>query len=213
MVNRYLKAFLLTLLILGVGLAGISFIDDSRLKGITAAVEEDALELQASQQLFLYQNVFKDDSLCAVLNKRIDNQRTRAISILNEIDTAQANSLFGDTALLKRKFLLQNVELYLLMKQSISECGNSEVEPILYFYPDEFYCGDCATQAKVLDSVVSKCSNARVFAFPTDVDVPVIELLEAHYNVTKIPTLVIRDAKLEGLSPESKILASFACVQ
>jgi len=213
MVNRYLKAFFLTLLILIFGLAAISFIDESRISNISRSVEENSLELRAAQQLFLYEDVFQDDSLCRVLNERIDLQKTEAISLLNEINTAEANSLFGNTSLLKKKFLLQNIELYLLIQKSIKECGNERVVSILYFFPDNVFCADCATQAKILDSVVDKCSNARVFAFPTDLDVPVIDLLAVRFEVEGYPSIVVGNKKLDGVISEERLLNEFTCKQ
>ena len=213
MVNRYLKAFFLTLAILIVGLVAISFIDNSRLSSISDSVESSSLELQASQQLFLYEAVFPDETLCSVLNKRIELQKNQSISVLNEIESAQNNSLFGNTGLLKKKFLLQNVELYLLIKKAENDCGSKEIIPILYFFPDKVYCADCASQAKVLDSVAAKCSNVRVFAFPTDLDVPVIDLLSAKYSVKTHPSLVVNDKKLEGVISEPGLLKEFSCRQ
>ena len=54
MVSKYIKALALTIVILGIGLVAINYLDDSRAGALANAIEERDLDLQASQQLFLY---------------------------------------------------------------------------------------------------------------------------------------------------------------
>ena len=214
MVSRYFKALILTIVVLFVGLGAISFLDNNRISGISSTIEKNSLDLQESQQLFLYDSLFDDISICNALEKKIDSGKDKASGILAELENAQRNSLFsGDISLLKRKFLLQNIELYLLIQKSVLDCGSENVEPILYFFPDKEYCLDCASQAKVLDSVVAKCDNVRVFAFPHDLDVPVINLLIEKYSVTSYPSIVIKGVKYSGIQKEEAILSKISCAE
>src|SRR3989344_3542535 len=195
MVSKYIKALALTAVILAFGLVEINYLDDMRAKSLERIVDEGALELQASQQLFLYESVFGDEDVCSIILKRVESQKLRASKVLSELEAANSGRLFPGDSSLKKKFLLQNVELYLLANKAILECGDSSIYPVVYFYPDEYYCADCASQALVLDSIVSKCQSVRVFAFPTDLNIPVIELLEAKYGVKSVPTVIAGNEK------------------
>src|SRR3989344_1036598 len=211
MVSKYLKALALTLVILAVRLFTINYLDEMRANNLANTVEESALELQASQQLFLYESIFPEENICGVLLKRIELQKTNAAKVLGELETARKNSLFPDSGLLKKKFILQNLDLYLLIAKAEKECALREVKPVLYFYPDKYYCAECASQALVLDSVVSKCSNVRVFAFPTDLDIPLIDVLAQKYGVEKYPTLVFSGVKRDYLVSEIVLKDALGC--
>ena len=212
MVSRYIKALAMTIVVLIIGLSAINFLDQSRIGSIENSVDEAALDLEASQQLFLYDSLFDEQDICIVINKRIEMQKSEAGEILERMSDVQATSLFGkNIELLKKKFILQNIELYILIEKSIQGCGSGEVVPVLYFYPDKYYCSDCASQAKILDSLVEKCENVRVFAFPTDLDIPVIDLLVAKYKISSYPSLVVKNQKLEGIIGETTLTSITGC--
>ena len=63
----------------------------------------------------------------------------------------------------------------------------------------------------MLDSVVSKCSNVRVFAFPTDLDIPLIDVLAQKYGVEKYPTLVFSGVKRDSLVSEIVLKDALGC--
>jgi len=211
MVSKYFKAIALTLVILAIGLVAINYLDNERAANIGKTVERGSLDLQASQQLFLYESVFPNEDVCPAIESAIELQKVRAGAILSDIKASETNRLFPDSGLLKEKFLLQNVELYLLVEKSIKECGSEGIKPVIYFYPDKYYCVECATQAVILDSLVGKCSEARVFAFPTDLGVPVIGLLVKKYGISKYPTLVINGEKYEGVVSQAILSQKLGC--
>ena len=155
MVSKYIKALFLTLIVLAVGLIAISYLDDQRARGLEAIVEEAALDVQASQQLFLYESIFTDEDICVALS--------------------------------------------------------AGIESVVYFYPDAYFCTECASQAVILDSVVRQCSEARVFAFPGDLGIPVINLLAEKYGVEKYPTLIVNDRKFDYVVSEQELKQALGC--
>src|SRR3989344_2645141 len=211
MVSKYIKALALTIVILGIGLVAINYLDDSRAGALANAIEERDLDLQASQQLFLYESVFSGDDVCPVILAHIDSQKSQASKILSEIEQAEKNRLFPDTGLLKRRFLLQNVELYLLVTRAAKDCGSADLKPVVYFYPDKYYCAECASQAAILDSVTAQCRDVRVFAFPGDLEIPVIYLLKQKYGIQKYPSLFLNSGKHDSLVSESTLKSELGC--
>ncbi|MBI4210620.1 MAG: thioredoxin family protein [Candidatus Diapherotrites archaeon] len=198
--DKYLKAFILTLVLLAGGIAVTRYIDDSRISGISRSLEEAALDSQSTQQLLLYESVFSDSGeICAVLPKTIDVQVLRIQKALSDLEAARAQSLFADYELLKRKYLNQNIELYLYIEKAIRGCGSYEVNPVLFFYSDRDYCADCISQGKVLDSMHAECPGMRVFAVPSDLGIPVVEVLKERYEVSSVPAIVVDGKKFEGL--------------
>ena len=104
------------------------------------------------------------------------------------------------------------MELYLLVTKAQKQCGSGEIKPVVYFYPDKYYCPECATQAAILDSVVNACPQVRVFAFPADLRVPVIDLLVKKYAIEKYPGLVFNGKSAQTpISGEQDLKQQLGC--
>ncbi|MCR4368316.1 MAG: hypothetical protein NUV67_00220 [archaeon] len=211
MVSKYLKALALTLVILAIGLYAINYLDNVRSEGIARILEENALGIQASAQLYAYESVFPEENVCGFVLSRIESQKTEAGKLLAELEASQANRLFPDSGLLKKKFLLQNIELYLLTAKAQKECPESQLVPVLYFYTENEFVADEASQAKILDSIVSECQNVRVFAFPHDEGIPVVEILVHKYGVSKSPSVVVGNELIQGIVGEVVLRQKLSC--
>lgn len=206
MVNKYIKAILLTAILFLFGSFLISVFDNERINQISITIEENSLDMDSTQQLLLYESITGDsEGVCEVLPKQIDMQIEKTRNVLGKLEAAKAQSLFAEIELPKMKYINQNIQLYLLMEKSIRDCGNKEVAPLLYFYTDKSYFPDEDSQAKVLDSLVERCSNIRVFAFPHDLDIPVVEVLLKKYEISSFPAMVIENQTIQGLTSEEAI--------
>ncbi len=211
MVNKYLKALALTIVLLAIGLVAINYFDNARADNIARSVEGRQLELQESEQLFLYESVFSGDDICKAIFARIESEKNESVKLLTSLESEEKNRLFPDSGLLKKKFILQNVEFYLLVTKAQKQCGLGEIKPVVYFYPDKYYCPECAAQAAILDSVVRACPKIRVFAFPSDLEVSVIDLLVSKYRIEKYPGLVLNGQKQSTPLSEQAIKQALAC--
>ncbi|MCR4335224.1 MAG: hypothetical protein NUV57_01665 [archaeon] len=211
MVNKYIKALGLTVILTVLGILLIGFADDARLSQVSSVLEENAIAIESTQQLLFYESITGDtENVCNVLSKRIDLQAGKTNDFLMELEGVNAQTFFANTELAKMKFLNQNIQLYLLVQKSILDCGN-EIKPILYFYTDKSFSADEAAQAKILNSVVKQCPNVRVFAFPHDLDIPVVDVLVSKHSTTRYPAIVVENEKIEGLSSEELIIGKVAC--
>jgi len=211
MVNKYLKALGLTVFLTFLGIIIIGFVDDARLSQVSSALEESALDIESTQQLLLYESITGDtENVCKALSKKINLQIGKTTDFLVDLQAVNAQTFFANTELAKMKFLNQNIQLYLLVQKSILDCGN-ETQPIIYFYTDKSFSADEAAQAKILDSVVQQCSNVRVFAFPHDRDIPVVDVLLSKYSISQYPAIVLENEKIEGLVSVELIMGKLTC--
>ena len=208
MVSKYVKALLLTAALTALGLFLISYLDGQRVSSISDELESLSLDAQDSQQLLFYEGVFGDtEAICPGLSRMIDRQVESTRDVLARFEAAQSQNLIGDTSLLKRKYLSQNVQLYLLAEKYRRDCADSGpgIVPLVYFYTDKSFVPDEAAQQKALDSLVLECPNVRVFALPQDLGIPVVDVLIAKHGISAFPAMVAGDSKFEGLQPVNSV--------
>ncbi|MFH1391776.1 MAG: hypothetical protein ABIH20_05680 [Candidatus Diapherotrites archaeon] len=211
MVNKYLKALGLTIILTLLGIMIIGFADDARLSQVSSVLEENAIAIESTQQLLLYESITGDtENVCNALSKKINLQAGKTSDFLMDLQAVNAQTFFANTELAKMKFLNQNIQLYLLVQKSIQDCGN-KTKPILYFYTDKSFSADEEAQAKILDSVVQQCPNVRVFAFPHDLDIPVVDVLMSKYSISEYPAIVLENERINGLVAEELIIGKLAC--
>ncbi|MEM4257074.1 MAG: hypothetical protein QXD98_01810 [Candidatus Diapherotrites archaeon] len=208
MVNRYFVAFVLTFLVIGFGLVLTKFFDDSRINAILDSVEFSALDLQYTKQISDYENIFGlPENYCVIMTKSIETQSVAVRKAYLELQAVEKQNFLGNLDLLIKKYHVQNIELYLLLEKARKSCSDLPF-PIVFLYNRNSYCADCISQGKILDSVVAKCNNVRVFAFPFDDNIPVVELIKASRGIVKAPSVVVGKITFDSLVSEQKILSS-----
>ncbi|MBN2127773.1 MAG: hypothetical protein JW703_05325 [Candidatus Diapherotrites archaeon] len=210
--NLYLKAAIITLFIFLIGMFLVQQMDLMRFNSLQDKVESEVMEVNETKLLFLFTQIFDDASpeMCLLLEKRIDLQAEKTYSMVLELEESKNNSLLINYDLLKKKYFLKNAELFLYLKQAEKLCTETKTKPILYFYPDKSDCPDCFVQAKILDKIRDEC-NARIFAFPTDLDIEIISLIKAEYNVNEAPSLVVNNESFDGIQSEEKLKELIQC--
>ncbi len=212
--NKYFKAIILTAILMGAGFAIVNIYDDSRYRGVIDKLESDSFETEAAQQLLFYESVYGEkEQVCAAIERSVELQAQKNIGLLGELEAAKKQSISSNVELAKRRFIVQNLQLFLLMEKAKADCGSGATIPILYFYPDKYYCSDCAVQAAALDTVVNECKNLRVFALPTDLEIPVIGVLVQKHSVQYYPSLVIGGEKHEGIVSPAQLRQLTGCGQ
>ena len=91
-------------------------------------------------------------------------------------------------------------------------CADAKMEPVLYFYPDRQDCVECRAQAQVLNEVRDSCTNIRIFAFPTDLDIGVVDALKVRYNIDRTPAIVVNEQTYYGITSREKLLSLVPCL-
>ncbi len=211
MVNKYIKAIFLTSILFLIGVSLMNFFDTSRIENVSNEIEVALLDSEATQQLIFYESIFEDsDSVCKILSDRIDSQIEKTRTLLSELESTNAQVMFGDTRIPKLKYRIQNIQLYLLIEKARKDCGGISVIPVLYFFPENELCVDCVVQAKVLDSIVQQNSKLRVFALPVGTDIPVADVLAIKHSVFRYPSVVIEGELFEGLVSEEALKSAIS---
>ncbi len=214
MVSVYVKAAVITLVLFVGNFFLVKYIDESRAADIASKLDEIEYEMQNERTLLLYAQTVNSSSaqnLCPALEARTRDQINRIYDVLARMQQASAANVLSDIEKIKRRYVLMNSELWLYVAQLNKLCGATGIFPILYFYPDRQDCLECRAQADVLNAVRDECKNIRIFAFPTDMDIGIVEVIKRQYSVNSTPTIVVNETVFRGLTPRSVVLGRSEC--
>ncbi|HIH20580.1 TPA: hypothetical protein HA244_04905 [Candidatus Micrarchaeota archaeon] len=214
MVSVYVKALVITLVLFAGNYFFVKYLDDSRAQQLDSSLSELQDELQSSRLLLLYSQVFKSPKeTCPALEFVITSQVSKLYALSSELQGIESSNLLASTAPLKKKFILENAGLWIYLQQFKSVCGKTSITPILYFYPDNQDCVECRAQAQVLNSIRDECKNVRIFAFPSNVDLGIVNVIKARYSVTANPSIVVNETTFSGLISKDGILGLLDCAR
>ncbi len=215
MVNTFIKAGLLTGLILGSWLLFSYSFEGQRNAQLMSEIDSVISQESAVQS---YLNYLSDTNntgrFCTVLSEHIQSQNKQLFSLLQLLDAAKKNSLDNQYTLMRKRFQSANAQLYFYLLQYQENCPDVEAlqQPILYFFSDIETCANCATQASILDELGKTCSKTiQIFAFPYEGGIEPLDLLVKDFNITRVPTLVINGKKYEGIQAPSTLNKLLTC--
>ena len=214
MVSVFIKAAIIVVVVFLANVLIVKSIEDQREFDIQSKLNEIEKDSQVSRLLLLYMQTLEEDqkkSICPALDKQASDQILKANRLAYSIDQYREANLIQNLQQAREKYILQDAELWLYLKQLEKVCGIQKVIPILYFYPEKTACLECQAQAEILNSYRDQCRNVRVFAFPANREFGIIQVLTARYNVTKTPSLVIKDITYEGIIPKSTLEEHVEC--
>ena len=215
MVSIYVKALVITLVLFTGNFFLVKYLDESRAQSLQSQFDQLQQEIQSSQLVLLYsQTLGNPEDSCPILESTVKGQTNRLYLLAAQLREIESANILASTAPLKKRFILENVGLWLYLRQLDSLCGKSETTPVLYFYPElnDPFCVDCKTQAEILNQLSGECKNVRVFAFPTDTDIPAVNLIKNRYGVSLTPSIVANEKLYSGLTSKQAILSQIQCV-
>ncbi|MFH0979083.1 MAG: hypothetical protein V1837_07330 [Candidatus Woesearchaeota archaeon] len=192
MVKRFAKhVFVVTLVLLVVVfVTGLLFgrsLGTSREVEITRLIQRNELN---AESFLIEQDLFKnlDKSNCELVRIRLTDMSNELGKTGRVLVQNNSRSSLGaeEFAFLKLKYHLMQVRSYLLFERLKDKC-NITSNVILYYYG--INDKDSAEQGKILDQVV-KDYPVSVFAIEYNYS-PQLRFLEAFYNVTATPTIVL----------------------
>lgn len=141
---------------------------------------------------------------CDLAKKRIDALSSQIGVIGQHLSVENAENILGKTDynLLKRRYHLMQIRIYLMYQQIKDRCGLDR-DIILFYYGDDN--GVSKEQGKILDNLVEK-EQSIVFAVEYNYSEE-LNFLEYYYNVTVTPVLVLNyNITLNNLSDYKTIL-------
>lgn len=153
-------------------------------------------------------------AMCNVLKSQLDDSAQRTYDLYGTLEQGQATDIFISYDELRNKYFLANMQFYLMLREYMQTCGNTNLKPMLFFYSAYNSCPACVAQGQVLDAVRADCSNARVYAFPADAqNITMIKYFTQYYQVNQTPALVINDQPYSTLLSKDKIEALINCTK
>ncbi|MFH1056920.1 MAG: hypothetical protein V1717_03955 [Candidatus Micrarchaeota archaeon] len=212
MVSIYAKALLITILLFTGNYFFVKYLDDTRTQELQARFSDLEEEMQSSRILLLYMQTYnRSEEICPALEETARAQVNKLYDLSSQLQQTEEATSFTDTRKIKTGFILANAELWLYVQQLKEACGTSGITPILYFYPDKVDCVECKAQAQVLNSIRDECKNVRVFAFPTDLDISVVNAIKTRYSISATPSIVLNEKTNAGLISRDSILKQIEC--
>ncbi len=212
--NRYLLAGVITAAVLAVVFAIVLFLDDWRVNSLNQQLEELSIQSESNRVLFFYNQVFspsENPAFCEVANKSATLRSSQGDLLFSKLSSYESANLFGDYGLLKKKYLLNRIELWLYTSLQNKTC-NSNFVPILFFYRSKDPCPDCAVQGGILEELRNQCPNVKIFALATDEDIDLVPLIQAQFNVAQTPALVVNNEKVfERIADRNELRGQFNC--
>ncbi|MBW2995252.1 hypothetical protein KY312_02780 [Candidatus Woesearchaeota archaeon] len=213
--RRYLVAGLITILIFSLGMSLGLVWDSKRVEWVQKENQLRDLDYQSLQFQYLYLSTLKSNKseTCSVLYTTLEQSVKDLGQTLDALIAYQKESSINDEQykIVERDYVLDNFRYWLFAKQVQEACDKDNVT-ILYFYT-KYACSECSDQGTLLTHY-KKIFDDRLLIFPIDTELKKdeisISMIEARYNITKYPSIVIKDKKYEGLI-ESGQLHNLIC--
>jgi len=207
--NKYLFAFLITLIVFSLGLLLGLVIENKRVKYIELQDETQKQDINSLQLQYQIIDAFGEEKNCEAIQKTFEINAQNLENLRDKLEKYQANANLNkkDFDLLKREYTLAQIKFWLITKKTKSMC-NIDAATIFYFYADAKNCTKCQDQAVVLTYLKDKFgSNLLTFVFDSQLkDEPIIDLLKKVYGIQTYPTLIINEKKYDGFTTKEIIL-------
>lgn len=198
----YLVAFVITAIVFVLGVYVGELISQTKEESLQHELT-DISELLSSAQLLLLME--DSPTLCPAYTEelaRLDERTDRLGYRLNYLEETQGTI---DVELKKSYFVLET-QAYLLSKKIKERC-EQDYPIILYFYSNQ-ECDDCYEQGAALLEVKQELPTTRIYSFDGTLGSPIANALQAQFNATTYPSLVINERLYEGLQSKEKIIES-----
>jgi hypothetical protein len=203
-IRKHLVVFIITMLVFCLGISLGYVWDSKRIQWVEQENRLRGLDYQSLQFQYLYLSTLQQDrsDLCPVLYQTLEQSVKDLGQTLDALIEYQKQSSINNNEfeLIERDYVLDNFRYWLFAKQ-VQETCDKDILTILYFYT-KYDCPLCNDQGTLLTHY-KKIYQDRLLVFPIDASIKgtenSISLVEAKYNITIYPSIVIRDKKYEGL--------------
>lgn len=213
--NPFLKAALLTVIVVALALAMAAQLDAVRASELRNSIDSALFQNQERQVAMHFGRVLANDSAaqCAYLTRMRAKQLNDTYPLALKIQDYEKNNLFNsEYENIKTTYFLGVSDSYISAFEQQQACGRDEI-PVLLIYREKSGCPECRTENQVLSGLVAaRCPNVRIYALPYDYPLMPLQMLADRYNIssaTRMPVIVIDDKiRLEGLRSEDELVAA-----
>lgn len=106
---------------------------------------------------------------------------------------------------MKKYYSILEARHWLFVKKVSKQCG-ADATPILFFYSNLGDCDDCESQGFVLNYVRKTIQNTQIYSFDVNLDSSAVMALKATYNISSVPSIIIRENKYEGFKDSDFVI-------
>ncbi|MBU4300704.1 MAG: hypothetical protein ABIF85_00690 [Nanoarchaeota archaeon] len=206
--DKYAVALVITIMVFTLGFLLGNFFDDYKRGYVQEVVKQQELEFTSLQLQYLYLESIQGTEKCPTLYQTLENNiRTLAPTLNQMLDYEKSKNVNSTNYLfLKRQYLLSNLKYWLLSEEFKKTCSGDSVT-VLYFFSND--CKVCLESQGVILSNLKQAFENKILIFAIDSDFinePMVILLKNKYNITKYPTLIINDKKVEQFLTRTELL-------
>jgi hypothetical protein len=166
----------------------------NQIKEIQSKISLDILSIETRYALLgnsSCKHVISNKTFEKGLNEELNNLARRVKFMENELGSKNTNVLQ-----IKQQYNLLQIKDYLLRQDLNERCGE-EIVSVLYFH--ELDCRDCRTQSSVLDELVERYPEVRIYWLDRDLRTPAMETLVSMFSVDEVPAIIVNDKLTGGL--------------
>ena len=198
--SKFIAAFSITILIFLVIIVSNNYFNEIRmnqLQKIYNDIRVDALNAEAQYEIL-------SENPCLMMNfDPISGQLFELGNKLTEMEDSlgKTNAQVLD---MKKYYSVLEARHWLFVKKVSKQC-NSNATPILFFYSNAGDCGDCEQQGFVLGYIKKIMPQVYIYSFDSNLDSSAVKALKASYNITEVPSLVIKEKVYAGLKDADSI--------
>lgn len=188
------SAFTFIVVILGV-LVGLQM-DNMRQDRLTEELDRSNLETETFSVLDTYISR-SDGDHCQLMEVQIPDIGERNAQLGSELQRFEAQNLGSDEKYryIRDRYYNNQLRLYMAANNYRDRCGDTNQTTVLYFFDES---AESSRMGSVLNEVVQQ-TETQVFSFNTEVDSPIVDILERDHNVTESPTIIVNDEqKVKG---------------
>ncbi len=205
--DKYIIAGIITGLIFFLGLTLGLIFEDARYGLVQQVNQDQDVRYQSLQLQYLFLTTYNNENSCPILATTLQETITDLSDSLSKVIAYEEENKGTESQQIavQRKYLLDNLRYWLLAKESKQKC-NMNVLPILYFYKKG--CATCPQQGTIL-TYFKDLLEDKLLVFPINMNLadqePMIKIIQAQFNVTEFPTMIVDGKKYEGIVDKQKM--------
>jgi hypothetical protein len=204
----FVTSLMLTILIFVIGILMSYVLDFYRVDEISRTIEEHEIDKEAYYLEQEFMATIGADK-CGVMNQRFNDLKMDMHKVGSALTSYWSKSFFKSTDFdyLKRHYFLLELEFMTLIKKLNKECGTDYITIMFFYEKDD---SDSITQGYILEDL-SKAHPNNVVVLSLDKDYedePLVPVLVKRHNITKSPTLIINNIKIEEFQYGGQINAT-----
>ncbi len=207
--SRYVAAGVITAIIFVLGLLLGFVIEGKRVSTVQNLFDEQRAEFASSQLQYSYVSSLNTQESCPAIYSIFFNNLKNLDKTASRLEQYVKNSQINDESfsVLKREYTIEQLRYWLLSKQTREVC-NDDIVRVLYFFSTDEECPQCNDQSFVLDYLKKSFGQSLlIFSIDATFDAePMVSILKQQYNVSKYPTLLVEETKLDGFSSREDLL-------